>query len=251
MKIVIASHKRINQIQSKTFALLLRHNFDFKNIYVFVSPSSYDDYLKIQPRWEFNLIKSKDSILKTRNHIIEYFDEGEKIIEMDDDIEDIENTTKGIKNTPVNNLKKLFLNSFDKLKGSGLFGFNSNTNNYFASGVDKFGLYSIVNSCLGYYNDKRIKMTVEEKEDFERCLQFYKLKIHILKRTAFGIKTRYWKNKGGIQDKYDFDKRVIVQRESAEALMNKYPKCCFTRTRKNGIVDIRFKRDPFKLYIRK
>ena len=242
MKVVIPSHRRIKQIQSKTLTFLLRHNFDFNDVYIFVSPESYDEYLKIKNKWEFNLIKSKNSILKTRNHIIDFFDEGEMIIEMDDDIEDIENTKKGETNTPVSDVKQLFIDSFDKLKGEGLFGFNANTNNYFAPGVDKFGLYSIVNSCLGYYNDKRIHLTVAEKEDFERCLQFHKLKLPILKRTAYGIKTRYWKNKGGIQAKYNFDKRVIVQRESAEALLYKYPGLCYKRIRKNGIVDIRFKK---------
>tara|TARA_R110002096_G_scaffold79948_5_gene187716 strand:- start:2053 stop:2724 length:672 start_codon:yes stop_codon:yes gene_type:complete len=221
---------------------------DMENVYVFSSPESYDEYEIISKKWNFNLINSKNSILDTRNHIINYFPENTKIIEMDDDVEDIEVTIKGEKNTSVNNLIDLFNESFDLIGEAGLWGFNANTNNYFSAGIDKRGLYSIINSCLGYINDKRIKLTVSEKEDFERCIQFYQLEIPILKRAGYGIKTKYWTNKGGIQAKYDFDRRKEVQAESADAIMEKYPGMCYKRKRPNGIIDIRFLRDPLKFY---
>ena len=246
--IAIASHERPKQLQEKTLSLLKRHGVKMDKVFVFASPESFITYSDIAKVWGFNLIESKASILDARNHIIEYFDEGAKIIEMDDDVEDIEVTVKGQKNSSVKNLIMLFNETFEKLGKVGLGGFNANTNNYFAMGEDKFGLYSIINSCLGYVNDKRIKLTVAEKEDFERCIQFYKLELPILKRTGYGIKTKYWKNKGGIQDRYDFEKRKQVQRESAEQIMEKYPEFCFTKERKNGIVDIRFRRDPLKQY---
>lgn len=245
MKIAIASHKRPEQIQKKTLNLLKNHKFNMKDVYVFVSTSSLDEYTPISKEWGFNLVLSKNTILDTRNHIIQYFNEGEKIVEMDDDVEDIETTMKGKKNSSVKNIKKLFEDSYDLIESRGkrgLWGFNANTNNFYADGNDKFGLYSIINSCCGYINDKSIKLTVSEKEDFERCAIMFKKKYPILKRCGFGIKTNYWKNKGGIQSHYDFDRRKEVQSESAIALMTKYPEYCYTRTRPNGIVDIRFKR---------
>ena len=247
--IVIPSYNRIDQIQEKTLKLLKNHKIDMDKVYVFTDPSEYKLYKKELKKWKVNVIKSKDSILETRNHIIKYFDNNIKIVEMDDDVEDIQTTKKGKANQSIKNLKKFFNESFELIGPQGLWGMNSNTNNYFATGDDKKGLYSIVNSCLGYINNKKIKLTVQEKEDFERCLQFYKLKLPIIKRCGYGIKTKYWTNKGGIQSKYNFEKRVEVQKESAEALMSKYPGCCFKRIRKNGIVDIRFKRDPLKVYL--
>lgn len=245
--VAIPSHQRPEQLQRKTLSLLKRHRFDMGGVYIFSSPSSYNEYKNIAKSWGVNLIKSKGTILGTRNHIIRHFPENAKIIEMDDDVEDIEVTIKGKPNKSVRNLTRLFNESFELINGNGLWGFNANTNNYFATGTDKYGLYSIVNSCLGYYNNKKVKLTVQEKEDFERCIQFYKFKLPILKRTGYGIKTNYWKNKGGIQDKYDFNERVKVQRESAEEIMEKHPGICSKRVRANGIVDIRFKRDPMKL----
>ena len=247
--IAIASHKRPEILQSKTLNLLKKHNISMKNVFLFVSPESYEEYIPIKNKFKFNLVGGDNTtILKTRNNIIDYFKEGQNIIEMDDDVEDIEITVKNKKNKSVKDLKELFNESFQIIYTGGLFGFNANTNNFFAGGIDKFGLYSIINSCLGYKNDKRIKLTVSEKEDFERCILFYELNLPILKRTGYGIKTNYWKNKGGIQSHYDFKKRIEVQKQSAEQLLEKYPWAGRKQVRKNGIVDLRFNRDPLKKY---
>jgi len=247
--VAIASHKRPEILQSKTLTLLKKHNISMKKVFVFVSPESYEDYLPIKNKFKFNLVGGDNTtILKTRNNIIDYFKEGQNILEMDDDVNDIEITLKGKKNKPVTDLKELFNESFQIIHQGGLFGFNANTNNFFAGGIDKFGLYSIINSCLGYKNDKRIKLTVSEKEDFERAIQFYELNLPILKRTGYGIKTCYWKTPGGIQAHYDFKKRVEVQKQSAEQLLEKYPWSARKQVRKNGIVDLRFYRDPLKKY---
>ena len=247
--IAIASHERPHILQSKTLKLLKRHKVPMQQVHVFVSPQSYDTYVPIKHEWKFNLIGGENaSILKTRNNIIKYFDEGVNIIEMDDDVDDLQVTVKGQKNQSVRNLKALFNRSFQMISSGGLFGFNSTTNSFFAGGRDKVGLYSIINSCLGYKNDKRIKLTVPEKEDFERCILFYKFGLPILKRTKYGIKTNYWKNKGGIQDHYNFEKRIKVQKKSAQMLLRKYHWAVRTQLRQNGIVDIRFFKDPLRKY---
>ena len=247
--IAIASHKRPEILQSKTLNLLKKHKMSMRKVYVFVSPESYQDYIPIKNKWKFNLIGGDNAtILKTRNNIIKFFDEGQNILEIDDDVEQIEITLKGKKNKPVTDLKELFNESFQIIHQGGLFGYNANTNNFFAGNKDKFGLYSIINSCLGYKNNKAIKLTVAEKEDFQRVIQFYELNLPILKRTGYGIKTCYWRNKGGIQAHYDFKKRVEIQRESAEQLLEKYPWAGRKQVRKNGIVDLRFNRDPLKKY---
>lgn len=244
MYIAIASHNRTKQLQEKTLALLIEHNFDMAKVYVFVAPSSFDDYVPVSMGYGFKLVKvpGEECILTSRNYIIQYFDEDDHIVEMDDDIEDIMTTLKGVRNESVGDLKQLFEESFDLLEGSGLWGFNANTNNFFADGKDKFGLYSIINSCCGYINSKIIRLTVSEKEDFERCLLFMKLDHPILKRCGYGIKTKYWINKGGIKDRYDYKTRMKVQADSAATLMKKYPSYCYTHTRKSGLVDIRFRR---------
>lgn len=249
MVIAIASHKRADQLQNKTLALLKKHKFNMKDVYVFASPASLKEYRPIAKKWGFTIAPG-GKIIEARRNIISYFPNGTKIVEMDDDIEDIVTTKKGQTNKSVKNLKKLFEESFKLVAKNGLWGFNANTNNFFAQGVDKFGLYSLINSCLGYYNNKDIKLTLSEKEDFQRCILFYKKCRPILKRTGYGIKTNYWTNKGGIQELYGFEKRKRVQKKAAETIMKKYPGVCFMKVRPNGLVDVRFKPrgDPLKIY---
>jgi hypothetical protein len=251
MYIVIPSHARPKQLQTKTLALLKRHNIDMSIVFVFVSPESYDEYKPIAKIYEFRLIPSKDTILDTRNHIIEFFAEDELIIEMDDDVEDIIDFSID-KGEPVENLMELFKESFKLIENmeGGLFGFNANCNQFYINDfIDKWGLYSIINSCLGYINKKKILLSVPEKEDFERCLCFYKWGLPIVKRCRYGIKTKYWTNKGGIQDRYDKDKRTEIQNISASMILNNHSDCCYGRKRKNGIVDIRFRsNDPLKIF---
>ena len=47
MKIAIPSHKRSEQFKQKTLNLLKKHGFNSNDIYIFVSPESYDEYCKI------------------------------------------------------------------------------------------------------------------------------------------------------------------------------------------------------------
>ena len=234
MKIAIASHNRITLL-TKTLNYLKNSFIDMKDVYIFASTHSYDEYLERFD--ECNIIKSKDNILDARNHIIQYFDEGEKIIEIDDDVEALIDFET---NEPVKDLYMLFHESFELCNG--LFGFTSNDNAFFSNKKDKYGLYSIVNSCCGYINDKSIVLTLREKEDFQRAILFYEKNKKILKRGRYGIKTKYWKNKGGIQDRYDFATRLKVQEECCDYLVKNYSHLGYKSVRKNGICDFKFKR---------
>lgn len=238
MKIAIPSHNRVDTLKSKTYQLLLDRGFDEDDIFIFTD--NFDDY-----KDEFkNVILSKDSITGKRNHIIEYFEEGEHIVEMDDDIDDIQTTKKGETNESVMNLKEFYEDNFKMLDCGGMWGINSTHNNFFASGEDKYGeqLVSICATLTGYINDKSIKMTLKEKEDFERVLLYYERKKPILKRGGYGIKTNYWNGKGGIASDYDMDERINIQKESADYILDKYPNYVYQTERKNGIVDIKFRR---------
>ena len=238
MKIAIPSHNRVNILKAKTYKLLLERGFDENDIFIFTD--NFDEY-----KDEFkNVILSKDSITEKRNHIIEYFDEGEQIVEMDDDIDDIQTTKSGEDNKSVMNLKEFYEENFKMLFAGGMWGINSTHNNFFATGEDKYGLQlvSICATLCGYINDKRIKMTLKEKEDFERVLLYYQMKKPILKRCGYGIKTNYWSGKGGIASDYDFEERINIQKESADYLLEKYPEYVYQKERKNGIVDIKFRR---------
>jgi len=245
--IAIISHDRLELFEKRTLNFLEKHGICFEKVSIFVSDLSYISYLPLSKKYGFNLLNSDNNLLKynnnsvlnARNNIIQYYEKGALVLEMDDDVEDIIDFNT---NKPVENFVKLINDSFEKIKDGGLFGFSSQANRFFSSGKDQWGLYTIINSCLGYINDKRIRLTVEEKEDYERVLEFYILSLPILKRGGYGIKTRYWKNKGGIQSRYSFEKRLNVQRDSCMALNTLFPELTRIQVRKNGLFDLRFRR---------
>jgi hypothetical protein len=172
-------------------------------VYVFVAASQHDQYIHLEKDYGLTVVIGGDGILAQRNAIIQYSPEGARIVEMDDDIEDIKNL--GVDPVvSVECLVSLFAQSFEKLNkygGVGLWGLNSTTNRWMTKPEDltvKIGLYQIVNSVLGYINDKRVKLTTPVMEDFERVCIFHELHLPILKQTEFGIKTKYWFNAAGI-----------------------------------------------------
>lgn len=229
MKIIIPSHNRCDIIQTHTLPLLQKHNFDFDSVFVFVSKTQLLKYLEIQKKWGFNLVEGKEGILNQRNYIIEYFEEGEQIVEIDDDVKDIIDLSC-LK--PIIDLKLLVESLFEKTNG--LWGINGAVN-IRSFRKSAFGSYFICNTFCGYTNDKSIKLTLQEKEDYERCAIYLDKNKQIYKNRQYAIKTKYWKNEGGID--YDFETRKKVNNEVANILYNKYPHYFYLNTQKNGIVN--------------
>ena len=229
MKIAIPSHNRYEIIQTHTLPLLQKYNFDFDSVFVFVSKSQLSKYLEIQKKWGFNLVEGKEGILNQRNYIIEYFEEGEQIVEIDDDVKDIIDLSC-LK--PIIDLKLLVESLFEKTNG--LWGINGAVNPR-SHRKSAFGSYFICNAFCGYTNDKSIKLTLQEKEDYERCALYLDKNKEIYKNRQYAIKTKYWKNEGGID--YDFETRKKVNNECANILLAKYPHYFYLNTQKNGIVN--------------
>tara|TARA_R110001592_G_scaffold2489_5_gene14642 strand:+ start:113 stop:877 length:765 start_codon:yes stop_codon:yes gene_type:complete len=233
MKIAIPSHNRYEIIQTHTLPLLQKYNFDFVDVFVFVSKSQLSKYLEIQKRWGFNLVEGKEGILNQRNYIIEYFEEGEQIIEIDDDVIDIIDLSTM---KPIDDLKIFIGSMFEKTNG--LWGINGAVN-IRSFRKSAFGSYFICNAFCGYTNDKSIKLSLQEKEDYERCAIYLDKNKQIYKNRQFAIKTKYWKNAGGID--YDFETRKKVNNECANILQDRYPHYFYLKEQKNGIVNPAFR----------
>jgi hypothetical protein len=80
-------------------------------------------------------------------------------------------------------------------------------------------------------------------EDFQKVILYYLKEKPILKRGWVGIKTKYWTLSGGLQTEYDREKRLQLQNFCAQEIANTYPHLVYQRTRKNKLIDIRFKRN--------
>ena len=238
-KIVIPSYDRLSKLQARTLSLLSKHNIDFDKVYIFAHPWSYEEYYDLKDKYpKIHIVESLCGIMHSRNYINNYFPEGTRIVEIDDDVEDLVDLRN---DCSLQNLDEFISESFN-MCGNGIWGVSALPNKFFSSMKDKFGLQSIVATFCGYVLNKNIKLTLDLMEDYQRVIQYHLLGKNIFKRGWVGIRTKYWSNVGGIQTEMDFEKRMQLQNYCADLLKEMYPDLVFQRKRKSGLKDIRFKK---------
>ena len=235
MKFVIPSYKRPYIFRDYTLKFLSKHGVSVNDVYVIVRDDDplQDYYLK-----SCHVIKTNvKGIGKTHNFITEYFDEGEFIVEIDDDLEELcDNERK-----PVTD----FLSIVNDMKVK-------MTENNISYG----GTYQVVNpmfmsQCNHYTNDLRymlgclrfrfirkdIILETNYAEDFENCIQHYIRDGAILKNNWIAPKTKNYQDGGCKSDGRD----NLTEKADKEHLANQYPTMCKLFQRKNGIWDLRLK----------
>ena len=223
MYFAIPSKKRSHILEQHTLPFLYRHNIPKEDIYIFVSSHKdeiEDDYLEYLNKFcEYNVIMAEDGIAGVHNFITNYFDEGEQIILIDDDIEDL----KHIEDFDTD-LKQVLLKAFTTLKRTG--------KRYFGFYAFKWereqkrlkyateGLCYILGCLVGVINDKTciIPAAVQYKEDVFRVLHFYK-NSGTIRYNKFYIKTKYYRKDGGLATTRTNEN----EKDSANALAALYP----------------------------
>lgn len=235
MKFVIPSYKRPYIFRDYTLKFLSKHGVRLDDVYVIVRDDDplQDYYLK-----SCHVIKTNvKGIGKTHNFITEYFDEGEFIVEIDDDLEELcDNERK-----PVTD----FLSIVNDMK-------ERMTENNISYG----GTYQVVNpmfmsQCNHYTNDLRymlgclrfrfirkdIILETNYAEDFEGCILHYIRDGAILKNNWIAPKTKNYQDGGCATD----GRNIETEKADKEFLANKYPNHATLFERKNGHWDIRLK----------
>jgi len=163
------------------------------------------------------IVIGKKGLKNQRNFIQTYYPEGTFLVQMDDDIDDIVELTNpmGKRNTSnkeyrkqhaTHTIKKLdtFLKQAFKLcldTNTFLWGIYPLANPYFMNFKTDIGLKFIVGplwGCIVRHNGK-LKLTIDEKENVERTLQYYSMDGKVIRFNNISIITKYYKNPGGMQ----------------------------------------------------
>mgnify|MGYP003628074079 CR=1 FL=1 len=165
MKVCIPSYKRYN---IKTLDLLEGIDVD-----IFVANES-EELIYREKYPNHNIIVGKLGIVEQRNFITDFYNEGEIIVSMDDDILKFEDR----KNRPI---KKMLEDACNTLKASplGLMTFPPHHNSYFLNGEKQQQSYSQGKYlCVGvfhiYKNDKSLKLEMPLMEDYNRAVLYMK-----------------------------------------------------------------------------
>jgi len=169
MKIVIPSYNRIEILKNKTFKTLMENGIGLEQIYVFVAnQDQYEIYKQGLPE-NTNIIIGILGMCNIRNFIRDYFEEGEILYHMDDDLDRF--VFRNGKN-----INSIMTDCEEYLKTNplALIGFPPHHNEFYIkqNGITS-GNYFCVGSMFIVKNDKSITIKYDVVEDKYRSLEYY------------------------------------------------------------------------------
>ena len=237
-RIAIPSYQRAAKLRDATLALLQRHHIPPSQIDVFVADADqHAEYQTIlTPGTYGNLIVAVPGMGAVRNFMTDYYDEGQHIVFIDDDIYDLLTLTDA-----SFSLSTFITYAFEECveRNLRLFGIYPVANRYFMRGGMTEGLTYIVGCFYGVINNRSIHVTLDDKEDFERSMLYYLADGGVLRYRWVAPVTRYYKNPGGMQTTRT-TQRIL---ESAHHLANTYPDLCrLNLKKKSGHPEVRLLR---------
>jgi hypothetical protein len=239
MKICIASYERHDTICNKSLKVLLNAGYEPNEIDLFVAnEDEYQKYKSVVPEG-INIIIAVKGLKQVREFIFNYYDEGEHILSMDDDIEIIRQLDKQTnKLVPVNNLKSIVECGFNECQKHGLklWGLYPVQGNAFFMKNSKEITYDykfIIGNFFGCINDKQMNsLNVTNIDDYERSIRSYQLFSGSVRFNHYACKTNFKKNKGGAQSDPDREEKICYD---MYLLLKLYPNMLFLKKKKGGL----------------
>ena len=235
-RIAIPSYHRAQRLKEATLSLLQKHHIPSDRIDVFVADDDQE--------WDYNttltagtygrLIIGVPGMGAIRNFMTDYYDEGDHILFVDDDITDF----LTVSDEPLG-LCKFIDQAFEECAGLDLqlWGLYPVANRYFMKPVATVDLRYIIGSMYGVINDKSIRVTLDDGEDKQRtCLSYLKYG-GVLRYSWISAKTKYYREPGGMQVTRSLER----QRTSGLALLEQFPDLLARKDKKDGKIEHRFR----------
>jgi len=245
-QIAIPSYKRENTLPKKTLQVLEKHKIDPAIVTIFVAndeeKEKYYNSLK-DTSYGSNIVVGVPGIGAVRNFIQKYYPEKTKVVNLDDDLIDIKYRVNEKKLDSVHNLsEQVFERGFNYCEehGSNLWGIYAAANPYFMKKDLAVGLYYIIGSCWGNIirHDKDLVLELDDKEDYERTLQYYKKDGVVCRLDNITVKSNYYTEPGGMQ----VERTSERIHKSAENLVERFPDLCTMYIRKTtGHAELRLR----------
>jgi hypothetical protein len=216
MKIAIPTYRRPQRIQTMTLAFLEQMKVDPEEVYLFVADNDeMIDYAAALPaKWARRLYVGVPGVNHVRNHIQRFFNEGEEVVYMDDDIRTIWMRHEGITmKTPrakqAHKLEPAEFRAMVKLgfksaakEGARIWGVYPTSNPMHMRNRVYVGLAYVVAAFFGMRitHDPDVYTRYGVKEDHERTLRYYVKDGCIVRLDTYGVDTPYFGGTGGLHD---------------------------------------------------
>ena len=245
--VAIPTYNRVEEVTKKTLNTLKEGGVNKNKIFLFVAnKSQYDLYEQNVPKELYNkIVIGKKGITNQRIFISSYFNEGQYVISMDDDVEQFE-ILKGEKLVKLKNVNEFFIDAYKLMKKEHLFiwGIYPVRNPFFMYNETTFDLRFIIGVTFGFItrHNKKLKMSVkaETKEDYEQTILYYKMDGGVIRFNNITAKTKF-NSPGGLgTDRFERNKKA------AEYLVKKYPDIVSRKDRKDGTPEVKLNKMPYK-----
>ena len=222
-KIAIPTLGRYETISQKTLCYLQRVGYPSNLIYLFVVAEEEALYKTHVPEGLYgHLVVGVRGICNQRNFITNYFEEGELVCGMDDDVRQLK-STKGFLEIVQEGVKALGT-------GGGLFGVLPNDDTRRMKDSTTSHLAFIIGCFYIYRIHKDLLLGTDEKDDVERPILYFKRYGKVFRYQGAGVSTSYKGGKGGLQQEGRKD-RITA---GVKYLLERYPGFC----KKRGSEDV-------------
>lgn len=227
-RIAIPSYQRFNTLKDKTLTALAAVGADPDLIDVFVANEREAAIYKqcLTAGTYSRIIVGKKGMGAIRRFIQQFYEDGQRIVNVDDDIEGFFQRVDEKTLAPLDDFDFFVADGFKaaKVAGCRLWGIYPVANAYFMKPRVATGLRYIIGAFWGVTNDRseEVGVTMDDKEDYERTIKFYLADGNVARLDYVTMKTRYYKEPGGMQVERT-EERVT---ESAHELVHRYPYLC-------------------------
>ena len=245
--VAIPTYNRYDVLEHKTLKTLMEGGVSKNRIYLFVAnQEQYRLYEEAIPKSMYKaIIIGKKGITNQRIFIANYFDDGQYVISMDDDVEEFQ-MLRGDKLAKLVNVAGFFENAYKLLKTNKLYiwGIYPVRNPFFMYNEITMDLRFLIGVTFGFItrHDRRLRPSIsaETKEDYEQTILYYKMDGGVLRFNNITAKTKFNAPGGLGTDRYERNK------SAAEYLFKTYPDIITVFQRKNGTHEVKLKKLPYK-----
>jgi hypothetical protein len=245
-EVAIPSYKRPETLRDKTLTVLKHYRIPASKITVFVADKEqeklYKDTLKEGSYGK--IIVGIVGMGAIRNFISDYYPVGTQIVNIDDDIKGFleYDASKPRKEKPLRSLLAVIKKGFTECEKAEarLWGVYPVANGFFMKPKISTDLRYVIGSFWGCINagTKAVKITLDDKEDYERSILYYKADGAIIRLNMVAPISSYYKEPGGMQEERT-KQRV---EKSARWLVKTYPDLAVLNpSKKSGFMEVRLR----------
>lgn len=245
-RIVIPSYKRADTIVKKTLPFLVgNYGFDRQAITIFVADQNeLAIYKTACAKYNVEIIVGVPTLCGQRNFINNFYKEGDRIVQIDDDIEAICAKVDDKNYEKVTDLDGLIHQGFNECEKhkTKLWGIAAVLNPYFMKHTISTDLKYVGGGFWGEIIDHspELDLVLEDKEDFERSIRYFKKFGSIIRFNGYSFKTNAYKGNGGMQETRT-EQRIT---ESVEWLLKNFPEYCVLNENRKNHAEVRLLANP-------